>query len=319
MRNSKLILAVLTVLSAVMFVEHCSAAGKTPTPPDLTAGGERDPKQADFNLGPTGARAWVWGRHGGSYTSRQILITQVAPDSPASNVLKVGDVVLGVNGKPFDSECRRAFGQAIAQAEITGKLPLLVWRTGKKMDLTLNLKILGAYSKTWPADCKKSANILRQGCKWIAATELKGITGDINALCLLASGDKQYMPKIKAYAHSVASMDRKPDFATQRGHFCWGWGYRSIFLAEYYMATSDKLVIPALHAYTLEIARCQSRVGTWGHQGAMPKVNGGKLHGRLGGYGAVNAAGLRVLSRENHPHFAGESASLKDLWVCRRP
>ena len=307
MPKPRMILAILAVLSAAIFVEHCHAACKAPEPPDLTAGGERDPKHADFNLGPTGARAWVWGRHGGSYTSRQILITEVSPDSPAAGVIKVDDVVLGVFGKAFDQECRRAFGQAIAKAEVTGKLPLLVWRAGKKMNLTLRLKVLGDYSKTWPANCRKSAVILRQGCKWIATTELKGIPGDINALCLLASGDSQYLPKVRAYARSVAKLDRKLDFETQRGHFCWGWGYRTIFLAEYYMATSDKLVIPALRAYATEIARCQSRVGTWGHQGAMPKVNGGKLHGRLGGYGAVNAAGL--------PCFVGMALAVRKCGV----
>ena len=292
MRKPRMIFGILMVLSAAMLAEHSLAARAKPAPPDLTAGGKRDPKHADFNLGPTGARAWVWGRHGGSYTSRQILITEVAPDSPAAGVLKVDDVVLGVSGKTFTEDCRRAFGRAIARGETTGRLSLLVWRGGRKMNLTLRLKVLGAYSKTWPANCKKSQAIVRQGCQWIASTELKGITGDINAMTLLASGDKQYLPKVKAYAHSVATLERELKFETQRGHFCWGWGYRTIFLAEYYLATGDKLVLPALHAYALEIARSQSRVGTWGHQGAMPNRNGGQLHGRLGGYGAVNAAGL---------------------------
>ena len=293
MHRSRITLGILVVLSAgVVLVEQCPAAGKAPSPPDLTAGGKRDPKQADFNLGPTGARGWVWGKHGGSYTSRQILVTAVAPDSPAAGVLKVDDVVLGIGAKAFGEDARRALGRAIDPAEETGKLHLLIWRGGRKMTVTLHLKILGAYSKTWPSNCRKSQAIVRQGCQWIASTELKGIPGDIGALALLASGDKQYLPKVKAYAHSVATLKRELKFETQRGHFCWGWGYRTIFLAEYYLATGDKLVLPTLHAYALEIARCQSRAGTWGHQGAMPKVNGGKLHGRLGGYGAVNAAGL---------------------------
>jgi len=287
-----MILGVLVVLSAAVLVEHCPAARKLPTPPDLTAGGKRDPKQADFNLGPTGARGWVWGKGGGSYTSRQILITAVAPGSPAAGVLKVDDVVLGIGGKAFGEDCRRAFGRAIDPAEKTGKLSLLIWRGGRKMTVALRLKPLGAYSKAWPSNCRKSQAIVRQGCRWIASTELKGIPGDINALALLASGDKQYLPKVKAYAHSVATLKRKLKFETQRGHFCWGWGYRTIFLAEYYLATGDKLVLPTLRAYAREIARCQSRAGTWGHQGAMPARNGGRLHGRLGGYGAVNAAGL---------------------------
>jgi len=279
-------------MSAIVLIEDCYAARKAPAPPDLTAGGKRDPKHADFNLGPTGLRGWVWGKGGGSYTSRQILVTEVAADSPAAGIMKVDDVVLGLSGKPFSGDCRRAFGLAIAQAEVTGRMPLLIWRAGKKMNLTLRLKVLGPYSKSSPSACAKSHAIVEQGCKHIASTELKGIPGDIGALCLLASGDKQYLPKIREYARSVATLQRELNFETQRGHFCWGWGYRSIFLAEYYLATGDKSVLPTLEAYAVQIARCQSRAGTWGHQGAMPKVNGGKLHGRLGGYGAVNAAGL---------------------------
>ncbi|MEE8450308.1 MAG: DUF6288 domain-containing protein [Thermoguttaceae bacterium] len=282
-------LAFAVVLSLAAEVR---ALPEPPSPPDLTAGGERDEKSADFNLGPTGARGWVWGWHEASYNSRQILVTRIAEDSPAADVLLVDDVILGIDGKPFTIDARRAFGQAIGTAEETGRLPLLIWREGRKMDVTLRLKVLPAYSDTWPYDCEKSEAILRQGCEWIARQELRGIPGDVNALMLLASGDKKYLAKVRAYARSVAPPDLKIDFEKTNGHFCWGWGYRTIFLAEYYAATGDGYVMPAIRKHAREIARCQSRVGTWGHQGAMPKVNWEKLHGRLGGYGAVNAAGL---------------------------
>ena len=279
-------------VAMAVLVSPIHAAPNPPAPPDLTAGGERDERSADFNMGPTGARGWVAGWHEASYHSRQILVTQVADDSPAVGVLEVDDVILGVDGKPFSIDARRAFGTAIGKAEQSGRLPLLVWRDGRKMNVVLELKVLGPYSDTWPYDCKKSEAILRRGCEWIASTDLAGIPGDVNALTLLASGDPQYVPTVKAYARSVAPPELKLRFESTRGHFCWGWGYRSIFLAEYFAATGDDYVLPALRQYAHEIARCQSRVGTWGHQGAMPEVNGGRLHGRLGGYGAVNAAGL---------------------------
>jgi len=293
MRYRNVILGLLVVLvSAAALVDSGRAARKPVGPPDLTAGGERDPKHADFNLGPTGARGWVWGKQGGSYTSRQILVTVVAEDSPAAGVLRVDDVILGVDGKPFTRDCRRVFGEAIGKAEETGELPLLIWRDGKKIGVTLRLKILGPYSETWPRNCKKSEAILRQGCEWIASTQLKGISGDVNALALLASGDAQYLPKVKEYARSLTELKKELRFETQRGHYCWGWGYRTIFLAEYFLATGDDQVRRTLHTYARQIALSQSRAGTWGHQGAMLDRNQGKLHGRLGGYGAVNAAGL---------------------------
>ena len=268
------------------------ALAAAPLAPDLTAGGTRTPGTADFNLGPTGARGWVWGRKCGSYDSRQILVTEVAQDSPAAGVLAVGDVILGIDGRPFAEDARRSFGRAIAKAEETGKLPLVMWRSGKRLNVALKLQVLGAYSDTWPYDCAKSRRILAQGCEWIASTELNFIPGDVNALALLASGDLKYLPIVKKYARSVGPPDLQLEFPKVGGHISWGFGYRTIFLAEYYLATGDDYVLPALRQYAHEIARMQSAVGTWGHRGADPNLNQGKIHGRLGGYGAVNAAGL---------------------------
>jgi hypothetical protein len=204
----------------------------------------------------------------------------------------VDDVILGVDGKLFRDDARRRFGRAIGGAEETGRLPLIVWRNGERLDLILKLKVLGPYSETWPYDCEKSRRILEQGCEWIASTQLKSIPGDVNALALLASGKNKYLPKVKDYARAVGPPDLQLDFTTAQGHISWGWGYRAIFLAEYYLATGDDYVLPALREYAHEIARMQSAVGTWGHRGADLDRNAGRLHGRLGGYGAVNAAGL---------------------------
>jgi len=72
----------------------------------------------------------------------------------------------------------------------------------------------------------------------------------------------------------------------------WRWGYTNLFLTEYYLATGDKYVLPAIREFSTKIARGQSGVGTWGHGMAWPQANGGREHGTLGGYGALNQAGL---------------------------
>ena len=52
--------------------------------------------------------------------------------SPADGVLRTGDVLLGVNGKPFADDARRSFGRAITAAEEkTGVLRLIRWRRGR--------------------------------------------------------------------------------------------------------------------------------------------------------------------------------------------
>ena len=94
----------------------CKAARKPPPVPDLTKGGKKDDKH-DWNLGPTGARGWIWGWELETIDSRQILMTKVDKGSPADGVLEVGDVILGVGGKPFASDARKAFGRAITEAE----------------------------------------------------------------------------------------------------------------------------------------------------------------------------------------------------------
>lgn len=89
--------------------------------PDLTRGGQKNDKH-DWNLGPTGARGWMWGMRLRTDYARQILVTKVDAGSPADSILEVGDVILGVGGKKFDSDARIAFGKAITEAEKKNKL-----------------------------------------------------------------------------------------------------------------------------------------------------------------------------------------------------
>ncbi len=95
-----------------------TSKGKRQLPeiPDFTKGGRKNDRH-DWNLGPTGARGWMWGMSLRSDFARQILITKVAPGSPADGVLRVDDVILGINDKKFQSDARIAFGKAITEAE----------------------------------------------------------------------------------------------------------------------------------------------------------------------------------------------------------
>ena len=49
--------------------------------------------------------------------ARQISVTKVDKGSPADGVLEVGDVLLGVGGKPFSHDPRTEFGKALTAAE----------------------------------------------------------------------------------------------------------------------------------------------------------------------------------------------------------
>ena len=96
-----------TVLGLLTAILVCGESGllaqkkaATDRVPDFTAG-DTIPEGAkhDWNLGPTGARGWIYSNKLETTQARQILVTQVREGSPADGVLKPGDVILGLAGK----------------------------------------------------------------------------------------------------------------------------------------------------------------------------------------------------------------------------
>lgn len=125
-------IALVPALIGLMLLDCPAAPRRQLANPDFTKG-ESIPQGAghDWNLGATGARGWMFSNRLETSEARQIAITKVDKGSPADGVLKVGDVILGLNGKPFASDPRVAFGKALTAAEAeTGNLTLTVWRDG---------------------------------------------------------------------------------------------------------------------------------------------------------------------------------------------
>lgn len=263
------------------------AQPKTVPNPDFTRG-EPLPMDApkDWTLGATGARGWMHSHQEKTNQARQIYITEVAKGSPADRVLKVGDVLLGVAGHSFKYDPRTELGKALTAAEARGgRLEVILWRNGRTQELTLWLDTFGPYSSTAPFDCRKSDRILEQSCQALAkrmrkqeyAEENNAITRSLNALGLLASGDRNYHHLIRKEAKWAADFSTD-EFAT------WWYGYVTLFLAEYVLATGDESVLPGLRRIAMEAAAGQSMVGSWGH-------NFAGSDGRLGGYGMMNSPG----------------------------
>mgnify|MGYP002621913404 CR=1 FL=1 len=286
----------LMLLAVLGLAAPLAVAEKLPIP-DFTKGGTV-PEQAakDWNLGATGARGWMYFHNLETSEARQISITAVDKGSPADGVLEVGDVILGVGGKPFSEDARTAFGKALTAAEASdGKLSIIRWRGGATQPLVIQLPVLGSYSGIAPYDCPKSKKILEQGCEALAARMSapdyggNAITRSLNGLGLLASGDAKYHPIVKKEAEWAAGY-QVDSMAT------WWYGYVTVFLSEYVMATGDDSVLPGLRRIAMEAAEGQSIVGSWGHKFAGPD-------GRLLGYGMMNSPGVvltigLVLARE---------------------
>jgi hypothetical protein len=258
--------------------------------PDFTRG-DKIPEGAkhDWNLGATGLRGWIFCDQLVTFDARQIAVTQVEKGSPAEGVLAIGDVILGVGGKPFSHDPRTELGKALTLAESEagqGQLTLTRWRAGSSEEVALKLPVLGTYSATAPFDCLKSKRILEAGCRALAqrmedpsyARSLDAIPRSLNALALLASGDTHHLPLIRREV-AWASQYESNDMAT------WYFGYVMLLLSEYQLATGDASFMPGLKRLALEAARGQSAVGSWGHKFARPD-------GRLYGYGMMNSPGV---------------------------
>lgn len=273
-------------------------------PPDLTAGGvpNEDPA-VTINLGPTGARGWVYHVKIDASDSRQILVTAVDSGSPAAGILAIDDVILGADGTganptAFSSDARKSLALAIADAEARepATLKLLRWRAGVTSTVTLTLQTMGAYSATAPYNCPKSTKILEDGLKYVYDHESAG-RYSFGAITLLANGNSAYQAKARSYARGLIpsqyTMDKMmSDQRDASSMITWQRGHTMIFLAEYYLATGDSQVLPAVEAYAVNIAKNTSLFGTVGHIYAEKNADG-SANGPMGGvYGVVNTPGL---------------------------
>ncbi len=293
--TSVAVAALLT--SSVLSAARLADAG---TIPDFTQGDPLPEKAThDWNLGPVGARGWMYSNKEETSEGRQIYITLVEEGSAADGLLEPGDVILGIAGEHFQHDPRTEFGKAITDAESSnGRLSLMRWRDGEITTVIVQLPVFGAYSSTAPFDCSKSKRIFEQGCAALAikmaAEPDQGnpIERSYNALALLASGQPEYLPLIR---QQVEWASKYSDLNRRTLH-SWWYGPVNILMAEYVIATGDRSFMPDLERITMEIVNGQSQVGSWGHRFVQ-------ANGRLAGYGMMNAPGLPlalslILARE---------------------
>ena len=314
MKSSLVTLALAAILAAPNFA-FTAGRSDAAAMPDFTKG-EAIPSGAkhDWNLGAIGARGWMFCDKMVTSDARQVAITKVEKGSPADGILAVGDVLLGVGGKPFSYDPRTELGKALTAAESDaggGKLSLTRWREGKAEEVAVKLAVLGNYSATAPFACAKSKRIFEQSIKALAVRgaepdygkKLDPITRSLNALALLASGEAARLPLVKKEAQWAAEF-------SANSMQTWHYGYVMMLLSEYVLATNDQSVMPGLQRLALEAAKGQSAVGSWGHGFA-------KSSGRLGGYGMMNSPGLPLTISLVMARAAGVKAPAVDVAVER--
>ena len=241
-----------------------------------------------WNLGPTGLRGWVLGSKGDSAASREILVVSVDPGSPAVGKIQPFDILTGVGGRPFTADARRSFGEAIAPAEAgDGVLTVTRWRKGIHEEIQLQIGKLPAYADS--GKCLKSDGILARSANYVAAGMPKGgftgVFGSFDALFLMAAGNPEHMDEVRDSAHritdAVLASKRDPSLPN------WEWSHQGLLLAEYYLATKDRKVLPGLQKLVDHLEAGQAASGSWGHSPAVK--------GQTKGYGEVNSVGLTCL------------------------
>jgi len=247
-------------------------------------------KVASDTLGPTGLRGYSLGRN--------ILVGSIEPGSPADGVVQVNDALIGANGRMFGIDPRVVLGTAIDEsqtAEKKGILRLKLVRSGEVKEVEVPLEVTGAYSDTAPYDCPKSQKTLVDARAYIVeqmgADGNSGLCGAHSGLLLLSSGEARHLDPARRIVRKIipGAMRLKPEGPSNP----WNWhpAYEAIFLAEYYLATGDKQVIPALKRYALFFGYTQDDVlGAWGHSGAPGKHNYGYAGAAKGRVNSVGTA-----------------------------
>ncbi|MCF7955842.1 MAG: DUF6288 domain-containing protein [Phycisphaerae bacterium] len=304
LRNNRCLLLALVLLAvsstSLMAIEKDNR-GRWETP--TTSGPDKDVPGYLVNLGPTGARAIL--------ESKSFIVKYIFKDSPADGQLQLDDVITGVNGKPFIVEHTFGhhltrmkefpdvgyegplmdFGNAIEESEgKDGKLTLSVTRKDKQIDVIIQLKAIGTFSKTYPFNCKKSALIAEGAMKYISNSDYiyreQCHAKCMSGLVLLAAGE---LDKAKKLAHS---------WNTLPGPGVWVWpaGYQCIFLSEYYLITKDESVLDTIQglATILEGAQVadmndyKDRThGNMGNVGHKFRTGGFGHNTNVGGYGTM--------------------------------
>lgn len=241
-----------------------------------------DPKR-EYHFGDVG----VTGLKLRIYRGVVLKVEKTIPGTPADGKFMKGEIISGVNGVALKGHNPYVvLGEALTHAEAgDGKLVFdVVPEEGKATkQVTVVIPVLGAYSPTWPLNCKKSQAIIKTAAAYYAKNVKSGVEGALACLFLLSTGDDQYLPVVKSY------FDKMSKNVKGIGDHSWNNGYNGIACGEYYLRTGDQSVLPVMQ-YFCDDARNRQAYGVgWVHWGKG--VNVGYVAG-----GLMNAASAQMVT-----------------------
>ncbi|MGB0774485.1 MAG: DUF6288 domain-containing protein [Akkermansiaceae bacterium] len=269
----------------------------TKVQPDAQAGGWF------INLGITGVRAKI------TVESPKVLeVGYVFANTPAHGKVMVGDKITGVNGKPFGAAHKfgygmkffgyegpmMEFGNALEVSQGTNKGTLILNITRNDKDLKVLLQLgqkYGAFSKTYPYNCKKTDRILAESYSYLLKRQKPDGSWHgrphihaFAALAMLGSDKPEHLAASKKAAEHCAKVTN--DKISYGGLDCWKYTLYGTYLAEYYLITKENWVLKELEEINQWLHKSQMVNGGWGHR---PKDKPGG-----NGYGAINVITMQA-------------------------
>ena len=269
-----------------------------------------------YNLGITGIRAELIAKE-----PKFLLVRHVFDGSLAAGKVKVGDLVVGANGRAFKTPHRNGYGMEVfgpdgplldfAMAleesqgkEHNGRLDLTLRRKDQTLKVALNVGTqYGTYGPKYPANCTKSTQILEDLLAYLVKTQREdGSWGSpphdtFAPLALLANGDPKHIDLVRKNAQFHARTTKVKD---RSWLINWRYMAAAIVMSEFYLATGEKWILPELQevydflisSQYVDMAQIDDKSRKT-HPGAVPKDKMG-AHGGWGhnpgfeGYGPIS-------------------------------
>ncbi len=215
-----------------------------------------------YNLGLSGLRVELV-----ESAPTHLVVRYVFASTPAHGRVKVGDHIVGAGGRRFETPHRNGYGMDVfgptgpvldyanaleaCQGEAgDGRLALDLLRDDKPIKVSLEIgKRYGAFSKSFPGDCKKSERIRSELLAFLlTAQHDDGSFGDpvldtFAPLALIASGSREHLAaaerNVRFHARTTKARD-KDDLIN------WRYMAAAIVMSEFQLATSERWVLTEL-------------------------------------------------------------------------
>jgi hypothetical protein len=215
-------------------------------------------------------------------------VKNVEEGSPAAETgkLKKGQLIDSINGRVMENmDPRQILGDIIAKAEASGGLVKFMIRAdkdAKPAEVVVTIPVLGAYSKTWPLNCKKSDRIVREMAEYLKKSGANGM--GMGTLFLLSTGDESDLTFVRSRMQAMATENEDK---TELGGHTWNIGYSAPAFCEYYLRTGDTSVLHTIRLYADGLKRTIYN-NAWGGRGI------GSYNYMAGGH--MNAAGVHAVT-----------------------